>query len=205
MSRQKEGVRLNATDFYPTPPWCYENLDIDWSQFTSAHEPCRGDSRIYTFLQEKGIDTTWSEITEGKDFFEHKDSVDLIFTNPPFKIAQEFIDHAFSLAPTVVMLLRINFLGSIKRQAWWKDNPPTAMYVLSKRPSFTGDGTDATEYCWVCWDSTNRIPSGFHWVDNPTTAQNTHAQKLAREALARFNEKRAELIEMGILEDKKKK
>ena len=46
MSRQIKGVRLNASDFYPTPPWCYENLDIEWSQFRSAHEPGKGDGRI---------------------------------------------------------------------------------------------------------------------------------------------------------------
>ena len=53
MSRQKTGQRLNPTDFYATPPWCYENLNIDWSAFSSAHEPCRGDGRIQFFLEEE--------------------------------------------------------------------------------------------------------------------------------------------------------
>ena len=58
------GTSLNPTDFYPTPPWCYENLDIDWSIFGSAHEPGKGDGRIQMFLEEKGISTTYSEILD---------------------------------------------------------------------------------------------------------------------------------------------
>lgn len=168
MSRQIKNVRLNDTDYYPTPPWCYENLDIDWKQFSDAHEPCRGDGRIQQFLLSSGVPTTHSEITEGLDFMNWNGNVDLILTNPPFSLAQEFIDHAIPRANTVIMLLRINFLGSIARHEWWKNNQPTALYVLSKRPSFSGKGTDATDYAWFVWDKTGRITSGIHFVKPPT-------------------------------------
>jgi len=104
----------NAYDFYPTPEWCYEKLPIDWSQFKTAHEPCKGDGRIVSFLQNKGIKTSWTEIQEGKDYFEWDGEVDLILTNPPFSIAREFIEHSIACASTVIMLLRI-----IRRVAWW--------------------------------------------------------------------------------------
>ena len=185
MSRQKTGQRLNATDFYPTPPWCYENLDIDWSTFSSAHEPCRGDGRIQFFLEEEqGLPCTYSEIMEDKDFFEHTESTDLILSNPPFSIAKEFIDHSLKLSNTCIMLLRINYLGSIGRHAWWKENTPTALHVLSKRPSFTGKGTDATDYAWYVWDKTERLSRGVSFVTPPTKEQNALANELAQEALA---------------------
>lgn len=181
MSRQVKGKRLNNTDFYPTPPWCYENLEIDWSKFSSAHEPCRGDGRIEDFLAtECNIPTTYSEILEDKDFFEFTDDVDLIITNPPFSIAKEFIDHSLELCNTCIMLLRINYLGSISRHEWWKKQPPTAMFVLSKRPSFTGKGTDATDYAWFVWDKTDRIPRGVHFVYPPTKEQSALANELAQ-------------------------
>lgn len=181
MSRQIKGKRLNNTDFYPTPPWCYENLEIDWSKFSSAHEPCRGDGRIEDWLaSECGLPTTYSEILEDKDFFEYTDDVDLIITNPPFSIAKEFIDHSLEISNTCIMLLRINYLGSISRHEWWKKQPPTAMFVLSKRPSFTGKGTDATDYAWFVWDKTDRIPRGIHFVSPPTKEQNTLANELAQ-------------------------
>jgi hypothetical protein len=81
------------------------------------------------------------------------------------------------------MLMRINYLGSIKRHEWWKDRCPTALYVLSKRPSFTGEGTDATEYCWYVWDKTNRLPTGIQFVTPPTSEQNTRDNNLAKAAL----------------------
>lgn len=182
MSRQKAGQRLNVTDFYATPPWCYENLDINWSLFSSAHEPCRGDGRIQFFLEEElGIPTSYSEIMEEKDFFDWNGSVDLILTNPPFSLAKEFIDHSLPRCKVCIMLLRINYLGSISRHPWWKDNTPTALYVLSKRPSFTGKGTDATDYAWFVWDKTNQLNKGVFFVSPPTKEQNSLANELAQE------------------------
>lgn len=173
------GKSLNPTDFYPTPPWCYENLEIDWSVFTSAHEPCRGDGRIQLFLEEQKLITTYSEILEGKDFFDWSEQVDLILTNPPFNILREFANHAFNHAQTVIFLSRLNYLGSIGRHEWWKENTPTALHVLSKRPSFTGVGTDATDYCWIIWDKTDRTDRGIFFISPPTKKQDYLAKELA--------------------------
>ena len=182
MSRQKTGQRLNPTDFYATPPWCYENLDIDWKMFASAHEPCRGDGRIQFFLEEEqGIPCSYSEIMEDKDFFDWNTPVDLILTNPPFSLAKEFIEHSVVLAPTVLMLLRINYLGSIGRHKWWKDYTPTALHVLSKRPSFTGKGTDATDYAWYVWDKKEILSRGIFFITPPTKEQTMLANELAQE------------------------
>jgi len=185
LSRQIAGKRLNDTDFYATPPWCYENLEIDWTQFSSAHEPCRGDGRIEYFLEEEvGIPCTYSEIMEGRDFFDHTEKTDLILTNPPFSMAREFIDHSLSISNTCIMLLRINYLGSIGRHAWWKENTPTALHVLSKRPSFTGKGTDATDYAWYVWDNTGRLGKGVFFVPPASKEQNALANELAQELYA---------------------
>lgn len=180
LSRQIAGQRLNKTDFYATPPWCYENLDIDWTLFSSAHEPCRGDGRIQFFLEsDLSIPTTYSEIMEDKDFFEWSDGTDLILTNPPFSIAREFIDHSLEHCNTCIMLLRINYLGSISRHEWWKQNKPTALHVLSKRPSFTGKGTDATDYAWFVWDKSEKLEKGIFFVPPPNKDQVREANDLA--------------------------
>ena len=182
MSRQKIGQRLNHTDFYATPPWCYENLDINWLLFGKAHEPCRGDGRIQFFLEEeKDIPCSYSEIMEGKNFFDWQEGTDLILTNPPYSIAQEFIEHGIQHSETCIMLLRINYLGSISRHKWWKKYTPVALHVLSKRPSFTGKGTDATDYAWFVWDKTGRMDRGIFFVSPPTKEQSEFAKELAEE------------------------
>jgi hypothetical protein len=82
------------------------------------------------------------------------------------------------------MLLRINYLGSISRHDWWKLNSPTSLFVLSKRPSFTGKGTDATDYAWYVWDKTDRIAPGVHFVTPPSREQSAADNQLCAEALA---------------------
>ena len=189
MSRQTKDYRLNHTDFYPTPAWCYENLEIPWKLFNSAHEPGAGDGRIVKFLTDKGIPTTHTEITEGTDFFEWNENVDLILTNPPFSMAQEFIEHSIPRCNTCIMLLRLNFLGTIKRHEFWKQHTPTGIHILSNSPSFTGSGTDATEYAWFIWTKhAFKWASGIHFVPLPTKQQKDSANRSAREALAEYDE-----------------
>jgi hypothetical protein len=155
----------NQYDYYPTPYWCFEKLPIDWDIFKTAIEPCEGDGRITKFLQEVGIDTKGIDLKNGINYLTTEyQKVDLILTNPPYTLAKEFIEKAITEAKTVIMLLRINFLGSQKRHAWWVENEPTALYVLSKRPSFTGTGTDSTEYAWYVWDTTNKLNKGIYHV-----------------------------------------
>jgi len=183
LSRQKKNKRLNAQDFYPTPQWCFENLEIDWTQFSSAHEPCAGDHRIVDFLTEQGLSVTHTDILEGTNFLHWTDHTDLILSNPPFQLAKEFIVHSINHANTVIMLLRLNYLGSISRHEWWKLNSPTALYVLSKRPSFTGGGSDATEYAWFVWDATDRIPRGVSFVTPPSDKQRLRDNRACQIAL----------------------
>jgi SAM-dependent methyltransferase len=83
---------------------------------------------------------------------------DIVIGNPPYSQAAEWVRYFTSLRQggrpnTVAFLLRLNFLGSAKKRLDILQGPMTPdVYVLSKRPSFTGDGkTDATEYGWFVW------------------------------------------------------
>jgi hypothetical protein len=70
--------------------------------------------------------------------------------NPPYLDAAAHVAKALEVAPIVAFLLRLNFLGSAKRLNFWRHHPAD-VYVLSERPSFDGEGTDATEYAWFVW------------------------------------------------------
>jgi hypothetical protein len=85
------------------------------------------------------------------DFFLHAEKHDVIISNPPYSHALEFVQHARTLAPIVVMLLRLPWIASQRRAEWHRENL-SHIRILPKRPSFTADGkTDATEYAWFCW------------------------------------------------------
>lgn len=94
-------------------------------------------------------------------------AVDLITTNPPFSMAQEFISTSRSRWPNAwnSWLLRLNFLGSEERHEWLQKETVQAR-VLPNRPSFvtqtrlktdkkTGKQrlvttqSDSIEYAWM--------------------------------------------------------
>ena len=154
-----------AFDYYSTPEWCYKELPIQWELFESAHEePCSGDGRIVRFLESKGINTTSSEIREGRNYLDWTGYTDLILSNPPYNQAKEFIEHSLVRANTVIMLLRLGFLSSQKRYPFNTINPITGLYTLSRRPHFINGKSDYSDYAWFCWDKTNRTSTGFNWV-----------------------------------------
>ena len=70
--------------------------------------------------------------------------------NPPFSHAQQFVEHALESCGSVLALLRLSFLESRKRRAFWQNNPAD-VYVFSRRPSFMGGKTDSCAYAWFLW------------------------------------------------------
>jgi hypothetical protein len=82
--------------------------------------------------------------------------VDMVIGNPPYGVAQEFVEQAHRDVRDgglVVFLLRLAFLeGQARGEGFWKTHRPLAVWVMSRRPSFTGDGkVDATAYAIYIW------------------------------------------------------
>ena len=119
------------------------------------------------FLQSKGIEVNGIDLIydNTQNFFEWDGFADLIITNPPYSKAQRFIEHAKARCSTLILLLRLNFLASIKRHSFWDEYKPDTLFVLSKRPSFDGYGTDMTEYAWYVWQNdTKNIEKGIYHI-----------------------------------------
>lgn len=176
MSATNRGTTRKEADFYPTPldvVHKYLKADPIARLHCSILEPCAGNGNIINVLRNRGhtyIDAV--EIRKGEketlekiannvyicDFLTMEgieNKYDVIITNPPYNKAQEFVEKSLDIikpSGKVVMLLRTNFLESQKRYDFWQKNPPSRLYVLSQRPSFTGKGTDATSYSWFVWD-----------------------------------------------------
>jgi len=91
------------------------------------------------------------------DFLNYLDipDVDITITNPPFNIAEQIILRSFDVTQKdgfVIMLLRLNFLGSKARKPFWDKYPAHRIYVHHKRMSFKDEaGTDSIEYAHFVW------------------------------------------------------
>jgi hypothetical protein len=85
-----------------------------------------------------------------------QDPYDLVITNPPFSIAMDFIRKGLELDTRyVVILQRLNYLGSGARFSFMSENPPD-LYILPNRVSFKASGkADSVEYAWFVWDKQN--------------------------------------------------
>jgi hypothetical protein len=76
-----------------------------------------------------------------------------VVTNPPYSLSEPFIEKCQLFADNVVVLLRVNWLGSAERTSFFYKNMPD-VYVLPNRPSFktsTKASSDPTEYAWFHW------------------------------------------------------
>jgi hypothetical protein len=132
------------------PRWVL--YDIDKRHKTMMES--RGRSSISDFvLGAKGAWTMQHRVAWSDD-----KPYDVLITNPPFEMAEDFLWQGGQLAKIVVMLLRVGFLGSQSRDRLFKNTGIPDTYLLNKRPSFGTDkngkpGTDASEYAWFVWDS----------------------------------------------------
>lgn len=173
--RNLEGHERRADDFYATPAWVTRAigpyLEGPHGHQTVGFDPCCGDGAILNVMAEWwfgakpiGIEIdagraaaagTLHAVTLGDALAIPWPDADMLVTNPPYALAMAFIERALGWLELgedreVAFLTRLNFLGSQKRAAFHRQHP-CDVYVLPKRPSFTGGGTDATEYCWMVW------------------------------------------------------
>ena len=143
MSSTNRGANRVENDKYNTPALTINSLldVLRIEPYYTFLEPCRSTGTIYNALHLPTRQKLWAEIDYGIDYlvtpYPHSD---LIITNPPFSLALEFLRKSLTEADSVWYLLRLNFLGSQKRKAFWNANPPTHVLVLSERPCFV----------WVC-------------------------------------------------------
>jgi hypothetical protein len=57
----------------------------------------------------------------------------------------------------VIMLQRLNWLGSAARDDFFTEYPPTTIVMHARRPSFGGtSSTDSVEYAHFIWDNSDR-------------------------------------------------
>lgn len=173
-----ERVRQN-NDFYPTPPDVTEALLDNWTSLpprSCIWEPACGDGAISkvlearghivqsTDLHPRGYGSVWSSIdflaggplsnvsgTDGQPV-EFGRAPQYIITNPPFKLAAEFIEHACSMElEGVAMLLKSQFWHARKRTPLFHKHRPAMVLPLTWRPDFLKQGGPTMDVMWCVW------------------------------------------------------
>lgn len=90
-----------------------------------------------------------------------------VICNPPYSDAEAHTRCSLGHSRHVVSLLRLAFTESQKRTTFWAEHPARHVWVLAKRPSFTGGKTDSSAYGVFWWDREHQGPTtitpGWQW------------------------------------------
>lgn len=179
-SNHSKGERAE-NDYYATDPNAVHML-LEKENFNPYIWECAcGEGHISEELKKHGYNVLSTDLVdrgygEVKDFFlfnaQLRDKVDII-TNPPYKYAQEFVEHAMELVQEgckVAMLLKIQFLEGKSRSELFKTYPPEKVYVFSQRVSCAKNGefdkhkSSAVCYAWFIWRKGFTGNPTIHWL-----------------------------------------
>jgi len=182
-----------AEDFYATDPKATEML-LELEKF-NAHvwEPAAGEGHIGKVLEDAGYIVKATDLIDrgygagnvdflaiNKEIFSEQMEQwegDIV-TNPPYGLAQPFIEQSLSLVPKgykVAMFLKLQFLEGKGRKALFINNPPKTVYVSSSRllcaknGDFEGSkeeiGSSAIAYAWFVWVKGFKGTSQLKWFN----------------------------------------
>lgn len=152
------GVRQEK-DFYPTPPECtIALLDFLESKMilrkTDAIWECAcGDNAMVRVMSNRGYSVIGTDVSFGYDYLSPNLDVpsEWIITNPPFALAQQFIERSIALNKPFAMLLKSQYWHSAKRRKLFEEHPPLYVLPLTWRPDFSGKGKSLMDVIWCVW------------------------------------------------------
>lgn len=158
-----------ANDWYVEPEWCSLRLFQEEKFTGTICDPACGRGTIVISALKSGlvaagsdlIPRGWDSTLTPHDFLSSDHPRVNIVSNPPFGIAEQFVEKALHLAERkVAMLLPANWVQGDKRSRWLGATPLRRVWFITPRPSMPpgqvleaggkpGNGT--TDYAWFVW------------------------------------------------------
>lgn len=174
----------DSPDDFPTPPWatralCEYILDRQEIASQTCLEPACGRGYMAKPLGEyfQAVEASdayhygFAPVRNFLDYPYEAGSHDWVITNPPFRLAEDFVLRALVVARRgVAILARTVFLESSGRyNAIFANTPPAAFAQFVERvPMVKGrldqKASTATGYAWLIWDKQHDGPPLLKWV-----------------------------------------
>ena len=154
-----------ANDYYATDPSVLKPL-IDHEKISHSVWECAcGGGHLAKTLSSNGFNVKATDLidrgygTPDIDFLKCNELFNGdILTNPPYKYALEFVEHALKLIPKgnkVIMFLKLQFLEGQERRRLFDTMQLSKVYVFSKRQQCAKNGiftgSSAVAYAWFVW------------------------------------------------------
>lgn len=177
-------------DFYATPFDTTKAILDKEKLVGSILEPACGQGHISKILKEyyphNEILSTDLELREDKfncniqggiDFltYSFNRKFDNVITNPPFKLAKEFIERGLEIAnDKVIMFAKIQLLEGQDRKQMFLNTPLKTVYVFSKRQNPLRNGAELDEkgkpwsstmcFAWFVWKQGYEGEPVIRWI-----------------------------------------
>jgi len=196
---QRRKVAPDSLDYFPTPPFATRALcellegEIGPLQQLRAWEPACGELHMAWPLAEYFGEVRASDVhryTPAQELFDFTlaqavdDETDVVISNPPFRLAFDFIEAGLRVARVATaMLVRSAFLEGQDRFAkLWSQIPPTFVLQFTERvvllegrliqagaidPFAEKQGTkasSATAYVWLVWIRGRPPSTALRWL-----------------------------------------
>ena len=182
MQRRHEAVR--SLDDFPTPPWATralcEHLQADGHALDSmvCREPAANRGYMVRPLSEHFGRGDASDIEDYGFGFRQEDflfpysieAVDWTITNPPFTLADRFVERALDTSRVgCAVILRVAFLEGVGRyEQLFSQRPPALVLQFAERvPMVKGlvdpAASSATAYAWLVWQH-GHADTRLRWI-----------------------------------------
>lgn len=179
----------DSLDDFPTPPWATRAL-CEWLEGEqgysledlSCREPAANRGHMVRPLEEYFDHVLSSDIFDYGAGFMIDDYLfgvnptptDWTITNPPFRLAEQFINRALETSKIgTAIIARTAFLEGIGRhERLFSVRPPSHILQFSERVvmhkgKLTRNGSTATAYCWMVWNceyESQKTVTQFNWI-----------------------------------------
>lgn len=183
------GVNPSATrqkeDFYATNPKALE-LFLDKAKVDNLHidhnvwECAAGRRHLADVLMNNGYCVKMSDLIKRTDGVEEIDFLNVndkyvgdILTNPPFNLAEKFVEKGIELIDEgnkLFLFLKIQFLEGQARKKLFEKYPPKYVYCYSARQQCARDAefekyTATTQfYAWFVWEKSYKGDTIIKWI-----------------------------------------
>ncbi len=183
---QRRSEPHDSLDDFPTPPWatralCEWLVDMGYQLGEmNCREPAANRGHMVKPLREYFRDVIASDIFDYGAGFPVQDYLferpaypyHWTITNPPFRLAQQFIEHARDNSRHgFAVIVRSAFLEGVGRHRdLFSDGAPTDILqfterVVMHRGTLSAKGSTATSYCWLVWRNNDRTgQTRFDWM-----------------------------------------
>lgn len=174
----------DSLDDFPTPPWatralCEFLIDVGLDvRDYSCREPAANRGHMVKPLTEYFATVDASDVHDYgagypvRDYLfpGDLDAVDFTITNPPFRLAEQFIERAAATSRIgFAVIVRAAFLeGQGRFDRLFSKNPPSFVLQFTERVvmhkgRLAPEGSTATAYAWLVWID-GEWPTKLRWI-----------------------------------------